>query len=94
MDYVQARVSHKAFGPLRIRKELRKHGIAEKYIAKALNQIAPENAMQTAKVLACRFWPRTHGSPAERARKVRDYLLRRGYSYGQAMEALASIKGH
>lgn len=91
MEYVKARFRHKSYGPQRLRAELHRHGIAEPLIRQALAQIAPNAVNRRAFVLAKQFWPRTQGIFTIRRRKVRDYLLRRGYSLDQAMAAIRQL---
>ena len=90
-DYVMARFRHKSYGPQRLRTELRRHGIPESMIKQALTQITPDVIAHRAGELAKQFWPRTHGSQLMRRRKVRDYLLRRGYSSSEAMAAIRQL---
>ena len=92
MDYVQARVRHKLYGPQRLRAELRRHGIDESWIDQALKQLSSDGVANRAIKLARQFWPRTEGSLPIRRNKVRDYLLRRGYSWGEAMAAIKALK--
>lgn len=92
MDYVQARVKHKLYGPRRLRAELRQHGIDESWIDQALKQLSSDGVAHRAIELARQFWPRTEGSIPIRRKKVRDYLLRRGYSGGEAMAAIKALK--
>lgn len=92
VNYVQARVKHKLYGPLRLRAELRQHGIDESWIDQALKQLSSDGMAHRAIELARQFWPRTEGSIPIRRKKVRDYLLRRGYSWGEAMAAIKALK--
>ena len=92
MEYVKARVRHKRYGPQRLRAELRRHGIAEPLIRMALEQVSPEDVTRGASELAAHFWPRTQGTFMVRRRKVRDYLLRRGYSLNQALAAIRQLR--
>jgi len=92
MEYVKTRVRHKRYGPQRLQAELRRHGIEDRLIQKALVQVTPEVVTRGANELAAHFWPRTQGTISVRRRKVRDYLLRRGYSPSQAMAAIRPLR--
>lgn len=83
-QYVARRFSHKGYGPVRIRQELRKRGIDRPLAESAVEDFfEDESTLEAAREKAEKRWPRI--AREDDARKRRDklyrYLKRRGYTY-------------
>ncbi len=92
-DYVSNRVRHKGFGPIRLRHELLRHGVPQRWIEEALTECsAPDALIHTARALAEKRWPRLSGPAAKRRRKMREFLVRRGYSSDIAHRVIRELE--
>lgn len=83
-QYVARRFSHKGYGPVRIRQELRKRGVDRHLAESAVEDFfAEESTLAAAREKAEKRWPRLarEGDARKRRDKLYRYLKRRGYTY-------------
>ncbi len=81
-DWVQARAARSGFGPLRLSRELRAKGIAERDIRAALGELLEEHSpLALAEAVARKKLTALQGVPsAVGQRRLTAYLTRRGFS--------------
>ena len=85
----QSFVNYKPSGRKRIAFELEKRGIRTPLIQEVLQGYSPEEERQKALELARTKWARwSRLETAKRRKKVYDFLLRRGFDFSVAREAL------
>ena len=88
-QWTQAR-SARALGTRRIAQELRRKGVAQETIEASLAQVDEEDSLTAAAALAAKLLGRTKGKDDRDVhRKVYAALLRRGFGYDMARQALA-----
>lgn len=80
--WAETRARQRHLGGRRLRQELARKGVARPAIERAIEQaFGPEGEEAEALAAATREWPRLLRRGAEKApRRLRDYLLRRGFS--------------
>jgi regulatory protein len=83
-SYAQRRFEAKGYGPQRIRQELRRRGVPDRYAEAALDELlATVDPLDAARRQAEKRWARLAGETdlRKRRKKLSDFLLRRGFSY-------------
>ena len=84
-EYVRARFSSRSYGPDRIRRELLTRGVNEAIVVSALEQLEETAVAERALALGQRRAQTVRSDPPHRAsKKIREYLVRRGYSWDLA----------
>ncbi|MBI3635289.1 MAG: RecX family transcriptional regulator [Candidatus Rokubacteria bacterium] len=84
----------RGYGPARLRAELRARGIAAALVERALGDTTREADLERARALARRRLPSLKRAAPERAaRRLRDYLLRRGYAVGIVARVVREVTG-
>ena len=92
-QWVESR-SARGYGPARLRAELRARGVATELIAAALGAVEPDDSLEAARAVARRRLPALQRASRERAAaRLRDYLLRRGYSAGVVARVVGECTG-
>ena len=92
-QWVAARAA-RGYGAARLRMELRARGIAAPVIAAALATLGGDDALARAREAARRRLPALRrGRPDRLARRLRDYLLRRGFSTSIVVRVLRETTG-
>ena len=89
--YVRSRFNARGYGPQRIRADLAKRGLRGPLVEDALAALAEaEDLDAAAREHAAKRWRRLARETdlQKRRRKTIDFLVRRGYDYGTAREAL------
>ncbi len=95
MQWAETAARVKAFGPLRIEKDLRRRGIERSLAVKAAKEAAGEKDEEklAGEVIMQRIardgWPRDQRS----RRRLLGHLTRRGFTAGAALRALRGIRG-
>lgn len=82
--YVQGRFRNRGYGPVRIRSELLRRGVARDLAEEAVQALVEEeDLLEEARRHARKRWPRLarEPDPYKRRQKLSNYLLRRGFSY-------------
>ena len=91
--WVTARAA-RGYGAARLRLELRARGIAPPMIAAALSALGGDDALTRARETARRRLPALRrGRPERVATRLRDYLLRRGFSTSIVVRVVRETTG-
>jgi len=86
--------SPRGYGAARLRAELRQRGVASALIDTALAAVDREAALEQARAVARRRLPALKRISADKAgARLRDYLLRRGYSSSVVSRVLREALG-
>ena len=92
--FVRGRFSGRGYGPARLRQDLMRKGVGRDAIEAALAELSEsEDLGDAARDQAARKW-RTLSSEDDlrkRKKKTMDYLVRRGFSFGRAREAVDAV---
>jgi regulatory protein len=92
-QWVAARAA-RGYGAARLRMELRARGIAAPLISAALDGLGGDDALARARETARRRLPALRrGRPDRVAPRLRDYLLRRGFSTGVVVRVVRETTG-
>lgn len=92
--YARQRFEHKGYGPRRIRRELKRRGVASRHIEEALGDVVErDEALEHARSHAQKRLSRLEreSDPWKRRKKLSDYLLRRGFTYEMAHEVVREV---
>ena len=83
----------KGYGTRRLTLELQRKGIAQETIQETLSAQDPDAERQRALALAQKKWASRdeNGDTAREKRRLTDYLLRRGFSYGVIRQVLTEL---
>ncbi len=76
------------WGKVKIKYALKQNGVSDYCIKKGLNAIADDAYMKTIKKLFEGKWKTLDGTKASKLQKVKNYLLQKGYAYGEISEVL------
>ena len=91
--WVTTRAS-RGYGMARLRAELRGRGVATAVIDAALGDVDAESSLTRAREVARRRLPALHrGRPERVASRLRDYLLRRGFTGSIVMRVVRECAG-
>jgi regulatory protein len=86
--------STRGYGAARLRAELRARGVAAPLIETAVAELAGPSVLARARAVAERRRPALRDvDPARAAARLRDHLLRRGYSAGIAARVVREVLG-
>ena len=92
-QWVAARAA-RGYGAARLRMELRARGIAAPLISAALDGLGGDDTLARARETARRRLPALRrGRPDRVAPRLRDYLLRRGFSTGVVVRVVRETTG-
>ncbi|PTM58914.1 RecX family transcriptional regulator [Desmospora activa] len=92
-EWVRERSRRKGYGPLLLRQELERKGIATEWVDEALAQMGEEErASQIQEVAEKRFIRLRHHPWPTVERRLGQYLLRRGFSGSEVYPILAALK--
>jgi regulatory protein len=92
-QWVTARAA-RGYGAARLRAELRTRGIALPLIAAALSALGGDDTLASARETARRRLPALRRGRADRvAPRLRDYLLRRGFSTSIVVRVIREVTG-
>jgi len=84
----------RGYGAARLRAELRARGVATGFVDDALAAVTPEAALARAREAARRRLPAlSRGRPDRVGARLRDYLLRRGFTAGVVVRVLRETLG-
>lgn len=95
MNYVRDRLNRKGHGPIRLKADLRKLGINQEQVDKALAEVADyarivDKAHEQARKRIKRL--QKEKDPFKKRRKLYDFLLRRGHTVDTVKEVLERIE--
>jgi regulatory protein len=83
--WVSSRHAGRGLARRALAAELRNRGVEEETVRDAIDSLAPDQELETARRLVARKLPGTRGlEPAARARRLAGMLARKGYSGGLA----------
>ena len=92
--FVQSRFEARGYGPARLRQDLQKKGVARRTIDEALEALTDAEDMEAeAREQAAKKW-RTLSAEEDlrkRKKKTMDYLVRRGFGFGTARDAVDQL---
>ncbi|MBI3610385.1 MAG: regulatory protein RecX [Nitrospirae bacterium] len=93
-QWARDRVARRRWGPLRLRIELERKGIAEEWIGESLHELfaGQDEESRAAELVALRLKGRGLRDPKEH-RRLFAYLFRRGYSPDVIQTVLRRMKG-
>ena len=92
-QWVTARAA-RGYGAARQRSELRARGVAAAVVAAALSALGSDDVLARARETARRRLPALRRGRADRvAPRLRDYLLRRGFSTGVVVRVVRETTG-
>lgn len=88
--FAKSRFDARGYGPARIRQDLIKRGVARAFIDAALEELPAEEVGDAAREQAGTKWRALSSEEdlRKRKKKTMDYLVRRGFSFGDAREAV------
>jgi regulatory protein len=89
--FVRSRFASRGHGPARLRDELLRKGIDRPTVEAAIEEIAdPDDLSDAALRLALTRWRSlgSEGDPRRRRQRTLEYLVRRGYTFEDAREAV------
>lgn len=93
--YAEGRFRSGGYGPLRVRRDLRRKGIDDAAVDRALEEVFSEadEMITTMRTLGRRRWEKLAREKDDRKRrkKVYDYLVRRGFPYAEVLNVLEEI---
>ena len=91
--FARSRFDARGYGPARIRQDLMKRGVARGFIDDALAELPSDEVGDAAQEQAATKW-RTLSAEEDlrkRKKKTMDFLVRRGFSYGDARDAVDAL---
>ena len=94
--YVRSRLTHRGYGPQRLRRELQQRGVRRALVEEAVTQTLDiEDILVTARQQVTKRWHRLarEADPARRRQKVYDFLRRRGFAAAIAQQVLTALVG-
>lgn len=92
--YVQGRFRNRGYGPVRLRSELMRRGVARRLIDAAVEGLMEEeDPLDAARTHAQKRWTRLarESDPRKRRKKLSDYLLRRGFTYDTVRQVVDEL---
>lgn len=94
-SFTESRIRSRGYGPSRVRQELRRLGLSPAVIDSAVDAAYSRTLTENlALKMAGKIWPRLQREtdPGKRKKKLRDYLLRRGFSYEQSRSVIDELE--
>lgn len=79
-QWAEQRMTYQRKGKMWIRQELREKGIDPSLIAEALEEISPEQELESALQTGRKKWNLLRGDASDKRRKTGAYLMRRGFT--------------
>jgi regulatory protein len=95
-SYVRARFGGRGHGPARLRQELARRGVGREAVTEAIDEMLAEADIAEAAVDVARpRWRALAGEtdPRRRRQKTLEFLVRRGFDYDDAREAVIRVAG-
>jgi regulatory protein len=95
-SFVRSRVGTRGYGPVRIRRELHQRGVDRGIVDDAIrSNIVDDDEAGAAREQAAKRWPRlqSEADARKRRKKLFDFLLRRGFSFEVAAQAVEEVSG-
>jgi regulatory protein len=93
--YVRGRLTGRGHGPVRLRADLLRRGLARELIDRALaEQVEEDDLLEAARRQARQRWQRlaSEADPRRRRKKAFDFLLRRGFDFDTARQVVDELE--
>ncbi|MDF9841307.1 MULTISPECIES: RecX family transcriptional regulator [unclassified Paenibacillus] len=91
-QWAEQRITNQRKGKLWIRQELREKGIDKSLIAEALDNISPEEELESALQTGRKKWNMIRGDMNDKRRKTGAFLMRRGYPGEVVRQVLNTLR--
>ncbi|WP_042199238.1 regulatory protein RecX [Paenibacillus camerounensis] len=91
-QWAEQRINNQRKGKLWIRQELREKGIDKSLISEALENISPEEEMDSALQTGRKKWNMIRGDVNDKRRKTGAFLMRRGFSGEMVRQVLNTLR--
>lgn len=91
-QWAEQRIANQRKGKLWIRQELREKGIDKSLISEALENISPEQELESALQTGRKKWNLIRGDVNDKRRKTGAFLMRRGYSGEMVRQVLNVLR--
>ncbi|KWX89195.1 RecX family transcriptional regulator [Paenibacillus riograndensis] len=92
-QWAEQRITSQRKGKLWIRQELREKGIDKSLISEALENITPEQELESALQTGRKKWNLIRGDVNDKRRKTGAFLMRRGFSGDMVRQVLNILRG-
>lgn len=91
-QWAEQRITNQRKGKLWIRQELREKGIDKTLISEALENITPEQELESALQTGRKKWSLIRGDSSDKRRKTGAFLMRRGFSGDMVRQVLNILR--
>ncbi|GGF79756.1 regulatory protein RecX [Paenibacillus albidus] len=91
-QWTEQRIMNQRKGKMWIRQELREKGIDKTIISEALEEITPEQELESALQTGRKKWNMIRGDATDKRRKTGAFLMRRGYSGEMVRQVLNTLR--
>lgn len=92
-QWAEQRITNQRKGKMWIRQELREKGIDKSLITEALDQITPEQELESALQTGRKKWNMIRGDVNDKRRKTGAFLMRRGFSGEMVRQVIQTLRG-
>ncbi|AIQ36433.1 RecX family transcriptional regulator [Paenibacillus sp. FSL R5-0345] len=90
-QWAEQRITNQRKGKMWIRQELREKGIDKSLISEALENISPEQELESALQTGRKKWNLIRGEAADKRRKTGAFLMRRGFSGDMVRQVINTL---
>lgn len=90
-QWAEQRITNQRKGKMWIRQELREKGIDKSLISEALENISPEQELESALQTGRKKWNLIRGEVADKRRKTGAFLMRRGFSGDMVRQVINTL---
>ncbi|MEK4880537.1 MULTISPECIES: regulatory protein RecX [Paenibacillus] len=90
-QWAEQRIANQRKGKMWIRQELREKGIDKTLIAEALENITPEQELESALETGRKKWNLIRGDASDKRRKTGAFLMRRGFSGDMVRQVINTL---
>ncbi|NQX46252.1 RecX family transcriptional regulator [Paenibacillus tritici] len=91
-QWAEQRITSQRKGKMWIRQELREKGIDKSLITEALDQITPEQELESALLTGRKKWNTIRGEVNDKRRKTGAFLMRRGFTGEMVRQVLGILR--
>jgi regulatory protein len=90
-QWAEQRITNQRKGKMWIRQELREKGIDKSLISEALENISPEQELESALLAGRKKWNIIRGDATDKRRKTGAFLMRRGFSGDMVRQVINTL---
>lgn len=90
-QWAEQRIANQRKGKMWIRQELREKGIDKTLISEALENITPEQELESALETGRKKWNLIRGDASDKRRKTGAFLMRRGFSGDMVRQVINTL---